>query len=679
MGLSGIAPTAESRRLRVLPKQRDFIKSTASEVLYSGAFGAGKTVALCLRLILRANRPGAREGAFRADLKRFRNTTLRTLVYGDGKMPALLTPGTYAHHKTEQTITLLKSGGQIVYGGLDDQAKLGSAQFSGVAIDEATDLLDENLWTFLLGRVRLDVGIPLSIYGACNPGAPSHFLAKRFGLAGGAVALPQCHGIRTKSTDNPHLPPAYIANLMAMEGMMKKRYVEGIWCGTDGLVYDSWNPEIHQLDPELKWVDAKIGCDYGFAKPFAATLRLFDASGRVHHAREVYQARLQEATMVGAVQALCKIAEVDYGVRVSRVVSDPAAPAFIGALRAAGLPAIPANNDVETGIEAVRRRLAIRSDGVPGLTISPRCRFTIAEMESYAYDTDAAVDKVIKENDHAMDAVRYVEMDDAAPVLSVFSPDQLEGMEKQTIQGSRLSLVMPKAATVAILERQLASGKAGVVTPMPDGAGPIRQWHWSEAEVVAMGATEAGEVVVCGANTGQRGPVWQYQAPMTTPEEVARTVAGLRIALDVIKVPVMVWRNPVGARISQQLSRLRVPVITHDGEAGRPVDWVWLATIFESMRVAWDAGLLAEPDLSLFTKAAGYVYDAKAVIPGFLIEANKAERDLHCDAMVVRAMLWDRLRGMKDKTPEHSPPGLRASREWREKKAAKDAGRVRFG
>jgi hypothetical protein len=88
---------------------------------------------------------------------------------------------------------------------------------------------------------------------------------------------------------------------------------------------------------------------------------------------------------------------------------------------------------------------------------------------------------------------------------------------------------------------------------------------------------------------------------------------------------------------------------------------------------------LAEPDLSLFTKAAGYVYDAKAVIPGFLIDAPKAERDLHCDAMVVRAMIWDRLRGMKDKTPEHSPPGLRASREWREKKAAKDAGRVRFG
>ena len=39
--------------------------------------------------------------------------------------------------------------------------------------------------------------------------------------------------------------------------------------------------------------------------------------------------------------------------------------------------------------------------------ISPTCKDCIREFEQYAWDDKANEDKVIKENDHAMDDVRY--------------------------------------------------------------------------------------------------------------------------------------------------------------------------------------------------------------------------------------------------------------------------------
>jgi phage terminase large subunit len=57
------------------------------------------------------------------------------------------------------------------------------------------------------------------------------------------------------------------------------------------------------------------------------------------------------------------------------------------------------------GIAAVQERLKVQADGLPRLTVDPSCLNTINEFESYVWKPER--DEPVKENDHALDALRY--------------------------------------------------------------------------------------------------------------------------------------------------------------------------------------------------------------------------------------------------------------------------------
>ena len=57
------------------------------------------------------------------------------------------------------------------------------------------------------------------------------------------------------------------------------------------------------------------------------------------------------------------------------------------------------------GITQVQGLLRVRDDGRPRLTVDPGCIDTINEFESYSWKPEK--DEPVKENDHAMDALRY--------------------------------------------------------------------------------------------------------------------------------------------------------------------------------------------------------------------------------------------------------------------------------
>jgi hypothetical protein len=72
-----------------------------------------------------------------------------------------------------------------------------------------------------------------------------------------------------------------------------------------------------------------------------------------------------------------------------------------------------ADNAVRQGIQTVTGLLAPRGDGTHGLSIAPRCVHTLSEFHTYAYATTTEgsarppAEEPIKQNDHAMDALRY--------------------------------------------------------------------------------------------------------------------------------------------------------------------------------------------------------------------------------------------------------------------------------
>lgn len=392
----------EERR-QFLPKQLAFLRAQDPNVLYSGSVRAGKTYALCTKAMLRASLFGSREAIVRKHRVTLRATTLVTLLDGDGLNPPVLPRGTYEHNKTDGTIKL-RGGGEIVYFGLDDPAKVGSRSLTGCGVDEAAELTEQD-WDMIQTRVSVDVpGLARQVYGACNPGPPLHFLARRFGLAAGFQPMPGHVAYRTRSSDNWFLPADYMARINALTGVAHRRLVLGEWVGSEGLVYDNWSRDVHVRQREGPWADVRIAADYGFSNPFAAVLLCLDGDGRVHVARMSYGSGLRVSQMVERCRAMAE------GYDCDRAVVDPSASELRAALREAGFATGPGENDVAAGIAVVRERLGVAGDGLPRLTVDPSCEDLIREFETYEYERDASGtqrDRPKKENDHALDALRY--------------------------------------------------------------------------------------------------------------------------------------------------------------------------------------------------------------------------------------------------------------------------------
>ena len=88
---------------------------------------------------------------------------------------------------------------------------------------------------------------------------------------------------------------------------------------------------------------------------------------------------------------------------VEQVVVDPSAASLIAAIRRRGRFSVrKAKNEVLPGIRLVAGLLKA---GV--LKISPACTDTIREFRLYRWEDKAEKDCVVKENDHAMDDIRY--------------------------------------------------------------------------------------------------------------------------------------------------------------------------------------------------------------------------------------------------------------------------------
>lgn len=393
--------------ISALPKQLSFLQAEAREVLYSGAFGAGKSRALCIKLLCRAAVPGAREGLCRKHLVTLKATTLRTLLESDGDLPPVLPKGSYSWNKTDKIIRV-HGGGEIVYFGLDDEAKIGSYNLSGCAVDEAVELTEMD-WTQLRGRIRVNIaGVPNQIYGACNPGPPSHFLAKRFGLTNGWKPSDNCFAVHTKSSDNTFLPQDYLNDLATFTGLTKKRYVDGLWVGSDGLVYDRWDRSVFVKERKGPWDRIIVGQDEGYTHPAVMLVVGVDNDGRAHVIEEFYKSQQLESAVVKAALDICKRHDPEV------FIIDPAAAKLIAAMREAGIFVKTANNDVFGGIQNVQQRLVVAGDGLPRLTVDPMCQNTIQEFETYEWQdqksTGGLKDKPKKEKDDAMDALRYALM-----------------------------------------------------------------------------------------------------------------------------------------------------------------------------------------------------------------------------------------------------------------------------
>lgn len=398
--------------------------------LGDGPRGGGKTVALALKAVSRLV-PGACEGLFRQKLIDLKRTTLKALLEGDYNVPPILPPGSYKHKKDLKEIVVNLPGGtaKIVYNGMDqaDAAQIGgtgsqsSLNLTGAGFDEWVEIGEGNVIQ-VAGCVRVPIpGIKNQIYGVCNPGPPSHHLATRFGLDPGGSLDPRCaRHFMSMDANKANLSPEFIEDMDSLTGVAYQRYRLGMWVGSDGLVYDNWQRDVHVVERDrsemVRW---SVGVDEGVTNPFAGLLIGYDPDGRAHVFAEAYESGLTHEKMVDRLELLSLP-------RVERVMYDAAAKALGLAIRQRGLHAIPADKgegSVVRGIQKVRQRLAtIDATGMPRLTVDPSCTNLIREFESYEWKPDRPKDEPKKENDHALDALRYeIDREDESSGLSVYT------------------------------------------------------------------------------------------------------------------------------------------------------------------------------------------------------------------------------------------------------------------
>ena len=254
--------------------QDGFVASKAGAALFSGAFGAGKSIALCAKgLKLSLDYPKNFGYICRKVRATIGLSTLKTFL--DLICPKELIAD---YNKSEGLITL-NNGSQILFGGLDDYLKIGSLGAGGigfVGIDEAIETVEDD-WTMLEGRLRLP-GVPHQIFAATNPGPPSHYLYRKF------FTEHRGEVYQASSYDNPALPDDYRKRLSEFEGIYKDRYVLGLWKGLEGLVYSSFDDKqclIPRFQIPLEWL-VYSGHDFGKVNPCALFYAESPATGDLY-------------------------------------------------------------------------------------------------------------------------------------------------------------------------------------------------------------------------------------------------------------------------------------------------------------------------------------------------------------------------------------------------------------
>lgn len=211
------------------------------------------------------------------------------------------------------------------------------------------------------------------------------------------------HYLHFSLEDNPSLKPEMIARYRKLySGAFYERFVLGKWVSTEGLIYPMFSEKRHVVEelPE-RFERYAVSCDYGTVNP--SSFGLWGKSGEVwYRISEYYYDSRREGMQRTDEEHYRGLEELVGDRQVGLVICDPSAASFIQCIRRHGrFTVAPAKNDVLSGIRRVADALA--SDRI---RIHSSCRDCIREFSLYRWDSSGS-DQPVKENDHAMDDLRY--------------------------------------------------------------------------------------------------------------------------------------------------------------------------------------------------------------------------------------------------------------------------------
>ena len=303
-------------------------------------------------------------------------------------------------HRSENKLVVRDLKGRentyYLFGGRDESSckLIQGITLAGVLLDEAA-LMPKSFVEQACARCSVAES---RLWFNCNPEGPEHWLYKEWILKAEEKNMLHLH---FTMDDNPalteHIRRRY-ENLYT--GVFYRRFVLGQWCMAEGLVYE-FDPQLHIAEPEKTGGRYYISVDYGTRNPFSAGLWQV-MGGKAYRIREFYHNGRESGKMLTDEEYCDALEHLAKGLPVEQIVVDPSAASLIAALRRRALPVRKARNEVLPGIRLVATLLKA---GI--LQFSPRCKDAIREFSLYRWEDNGEKDTVVKENDHAMDDIRY--------------------------------------------------------------------------------------------------------------------------------------------------------------------------------------------------------------------------------------------------------------------------------
>lgn len=349
---------------------------------FIGGIGSGKTYAGCVKDIVNAKEPGSLGLIVAPTYPMLRDATLRTFqeVAGD----AIDT-----FNKAEMTMSI-KGGGEILFRSADNPDRLRGPNLHWAHIDEGA-MCPPGTWEVIIGRLRAD-GKAGPCWITTTPNGRNWLYHRR----------EQFTLFKARTKDNPYLAPEFVQSLEnSYTGEFARQELDGEFVSLEGLVYPMFGESVHiakRNDSEMRrWF---LAMDEGYTNPAVILLVGEDSDGRIHIAREYYERGKLQKDVVATARAWANERVID------TVAVDAAAAGLIADLRDVGLPAHPHKGRVLDGITKVQSYLKVQGDGRPRMTVDPECKNLINEFESHVWRPEK--DEPVKENDHALDALRYL-------------------------------------------------------------------------------------------------------------------------------------------------------------------------------------------------------------------------------------------------------------------------------
>lgn len=292
-----------------------------------------------------------------------------------------------------------------LFGGKDESSAslIQGMTLSGVFFDEVA-LMPRSFVEQAVARCSV---IGSKMWFNCNPDNPSHWFYNEWIKKAEEKRALYLH---FTMDDNPSLTQELKNRYKRLySGTFYDRFVLGKWTASEGVIYPMFDEKKHVFSGDIDCERYVVSCDYGTVNPSSFGLwGLHD--GVWHRLREYYYSSRRTGIQRTDEEHYAGLEKLVGGLKVDKVIADPSAASFIECIKRHGrFHVVKADNDVVAGIRHVST--ALRQNK---LRFHESCTDILREFHLYRWSEKTGIDAPIKENDHAMDDMRYFVMDTLA-------------------------------------------------------------------------------------------------------------------------------------------------------------------------------------------------------------------------------------------------------------------------